>query len=183
MGGGAAGELRSLLLRALDAAADAHLRRGAPELAAEAEITLASEPFREAAYRRLMAVHVSAGGRGEALRAYERCRRVLAEALGVAPTAKIEAAYIDLLGEEPDAGVHGSVPACRVPLPPPPPRLSSRLVGRDVWRDEVDARAWSLVHRGQPAPPAGPARWHRTKRWTSGPRPTPWSPPTGDWPA
>lgn len=72
-------ELRNLLLRALDAVGDAHLGRGRPELAVEAaEAAVAAEPFREAAYRRLMTAHVAAGSRGEALRAYERCRRALA---------------------------------------------------------------------------------------------------------
>ncbi|MDQ1355835.1 MAG: Bacterial transcriptional activator domain, partial [Acidimicrobiaceae bacterium] len=34
----------------------------------------------------------------EALRAYERCRRMLADDLGVAPAAQTQALYIELLG-------------------------------------------------------------------------------------
>jgi hypothetical protein len=43
------------------------------------------EPFRDSAHRRLLTAHAAAGDRGEALRAYDRYRRVLAEELGVGP--------------------------------------------------------------------------------------------------
>lgn len=58
-----------------------------------AEDALAIEPFRETTYQPLMRVHAGAGNRAEALRAYQRCRDVLAEELGVPPSAETEAAY------------------------------------------------------------------------------------------
>ena len=79
-----------------------------------------------------MQAHAGAGNRGEALRAYERCRLVLAEELGVRPSPATDAAYVALLGDEPTA------PA---PVPAPPvsntlPFPLTRLVGRD---DELAA--------------------------------------------
>ena len=45
----------------------------------------------ESGYRRLMRLHQSAGDRAEALRVYERCRRLLADELGTTPAAETEA--------------------------------------------------------------------------------------------
>jgi YVTN family beta-propeller protein len=84
--------------RALSALADAHLRLGNPSEAAKwAEQTVALAPFRETGYRRLMEAHAAAGNRAEALRVYERCRRLLAEELGAYPSPEIESIYRDLL--------------------------------------------------------------------------------------
>ena len=52
-----------------------------------------------------MAAHAAAGNRGEALLAYQRLRRVLADELGVDPDAETEAAYLQLLGPAPPARV------------------------------------------------------------------------------
>ncbi len=125
-------ELREVHLRALETASDAAAGGGdwASALRA-AEEAVSVEPFRESAHLRLMKAHAGAGNRGEALRAYERCRRALAEQLGVGPSAATDAAYVALLGEEP-----GPPPA---PIAPPPsnlPYLLTRLVGRD---DELAA--------------------------------------------
>ena len=121
-------ELREMHLRALELEADgaAALADWSGAIRAVEEV-VALEPFRESAHLRLMQAHAGAGNRGEALRAYERCRRLLAEQLGVSPSPSTEAAYLALLGDEP-------------PEPPPPeapPPLSNlplqltRLVGRD----------------------------------------------------
>jgi pentatricopeptide repeat protein len=56
------------------------------------------EPFRETGYRLLMRAHTEAGNPAEALRVYERCRRVLADELGTSPSPQTEAVYLDLLG-------------------------------------------------------------------------------------
>ena len=121
-------ELRDLFLRALEVESDA-AAAAADWLSAvrAAEEAVSVEPFRESAHLRLMQAHAGAGNRGEALRAYERCRRVLAEQLGVNPSPATEAAYLALLGEEPE------------PSPEPPdsrpdtnlPFALTRLVGRD----------------------------------------------------
>ncbi len=78
-----------------------------------------------------MGAHPPGTGRGPALRAYERCRRTLAEELRVSPSEKTEAAYLALLEEETGApgtvlnpAQHGhgtrSVPAREPPGPPSP---------------------------------------------------------------
>src|SRR5690348_9086140 len=70
------GELRQVLVRALDVLAEVHAENREPALALRvAEQAVALEPFRESGYRRLMRLHLRAGDRAEALRVYERCRR------------------------------------------------------------------------------------------------------------
>jgi DNA-binding SARP family transcriptional activator len=80
-------ELGDVRVRALTTLADASLRSGDARAAAGfAEQILALEPFRETGYRRLMEAHAAGGNRAEALRVYERCRRLLAEELGGCPS-------------------------------------------------------------------------------------------------
>jgi DNA-binding SARP family transcriptional activator len=68
---------------------------------AAAEEATQRAPLHEAAHRALMAAHDAAGNRAEALRAYQRARRLLADELGVDPSAETEAAYLSLLGPAP----------------------------------------------------------------------------------
>lgn len=85
--------LRQLLVRALDVLAEVHAWNREPAMALRvAEQAVALEPFRESGYRRLMELHHRAGDRAQALRVYERCRRLLAEELGAAPSPETEAA-------------------------------------------------------------------------------------------
>jgi DNA-binding SARP family transcriptional activator len=44
-----------------------------------------------------MRAHAAVGNRAEALRVYERCRCLLSEELGVAPSSQTEAVYLDIL--------------------------------------------------------------------------------------
>jgi YVTN family beta-propeller protein len=91
-------ELADVRGRALSCLVDTCLRSGdASEAAKWAEQTIALEPFRETGYRRLMQAHAAAGNRAEALRVYERCRRLLAEELGAYPSPETESIYRELL--------------------------------------------------------------------------------------
>jgi SARP family transcriptional regulator, regulator of embCAB operon len=91
-------ELRDMLVRALDCLSEIYSRNGENSLAARrAEQALILEPFRETSYQRLMQAHAAAGNKAEALRVYERCRRLLAEELGVSPSSQTEAVYLDVL--------------------------------------------------------------------------------------
>lgn len=84
--------LRQLLFRSLDVLAEVHSWNREPALALlVAEQAVALEPFRESGYRRLMELHHRAGDRAQALRVYERCRRLLADELGAAPAPETEA--------------------------------------------------------------------------------------------
>lgn len=91
-------ELHHILLRALDCLIAVFLWNGEYALAERAaEETISLAPFRETGYQRLMRVHAATGNRAEALRAYERCRKLLAEHLGVDPSPSTEAVYLEVL--------------------------------------------------------------------------------------
>lgn len=135
-------ELRSVHLRGLEALAAAAAAGGdwATSVAA-AEEAVALEPFRERLWVRLMGSHAAGGNRAEALRCYERCRRLLLEELGVSPSPATEAAYLDLLVEDepprpdpaPTAAVTQPLASAGSGLPPP---LTS-FVGREDDLAEV----------------------------------------------
>jgi predicted ATPase/DNA-binding SARP family transcriptional activator/Tfp pilus assembly protein PilF len=133
-------ELRRLRVEALEVLADAALATG--EYAASlpaADEAAALEPLRESAYVRVMRAHAAAGNRGAALRAYERCRTVLLEELGVSPSPATEAAYLALLQEGTDqspTAVPGPAPA---PWAPSLPAGISSFVGRSQEVAEVSA--------------------------------------------
>jgi DNA-binding SARP family transcriptional activator len=83
--------LAASLIRALDCRVEA--------LAANSEIVLALahareavrlEPYRESGYRRLMRMLAANGDRADAVRAYQKCRELLMNDLGVAPSAETE---------------------------------------------------------------------------------------------
>ena len=90
--------LAELLARALDCYGAISLESGQAELAAQiAEEAISREPFRESGYQRLMRAHERLGNRAEAVRAYHRCRELLAEELGVSPSPETEALYVSIL--------------------------------------------------------------------------------------
>jgi DNA-binding SARP family transcriptional activator/pimeloyl-ACP methyl ester carboxylesterase len=95
-------ELVDTLYRALSCLAEASLRTGDPSEAGKAaEEAISLEPYRESGYRRLMEAHAAAGNRAEALRVYERCRKLLAEELGAYPSPETESFYRELLAASP----------------------------------------------------------------------------------
>jgi YVTN family beta-propeller protein len=92
------GELDEVRSDALLCLGDVSLRAGRPaEAVKHAEEAVALEPFRESGYRRLMEAHAAGGNRAEALRVYERCRRLLADELGAYPSPETESIYRELL--------------------------------------------------------------------------------------
>lgn len=92
-------ELAQDRLRALELWTRADLAAGNLDGAKRAaEEALALDPYRESSFRLLMEAHDAAGSRGEALRTYERCRRMLGEELGVAPADQTQRLYLQLLG-------------------------------------------------------------------------------------
>jgi YVTN family beta-propeller protein len=91
-------DLRELLVRALECLRDASVDAGDfAEAVRYGEEVTELEPFREGGYRQLMHAHKLAGDSAEALRVYERCRRLLADELGAYPSAETESIYRDLL--------------------------------------------------------------------------------------
>lgn len=84
-------EITRLRRRALCLAARIDTELGAVEDAVElAAGAVLLDPFDEASQRTLIAAHLRAGDRSGALRAYEACRRLLSEELGVAPSSETE---------------------------------------------------------------------------------------------
>ena len=107
-------ELADVLVRALLAGSEAHERAGdhARAMAAAAD-AVAAAPFVEAAYLRLVDAHTASGNRAAALRADERCRRLLADELGTRPSPELEARYFALLEDAGSAGPAGAHATCR----------------------------------------------------------------------
>jgi peptide/nickel transport system substrate-binding protein len=133
-------ELADILRRALSCLAGASLRSGdAAEAANWAEETIALEPYRETGYRQLMAAHAAAGNRAEALRVYDRCRRLLATELGAYPSPETESIYRELLeapSHEPGAAAAPETAAVAV-LEREPLRVKSpaqTAAPRYLWR-------------------------------------------------
>jgi YVTN family beta-propeller protein len=120
-------ELADVLRRALACLSDACLRSGDEAEAAKwAEEMVAVEPFREVGYRRLMEAHAAAGNRAEALRVYERCRRLLAEELGAYPSPETEASYRQLLEAPPTEARARALKTAVVSTPESEPASAAR---------------------------------------------------------
>lgn len=93
--------LRQMRLHALDRLSASLLATGRVALAIDAACTsIAGEPLRESAHRALIAAHLVAGNRAEAVRQYERCERILADELGMAPSPQLRV----LVGESSGTG-------------------------------------------------------------------------------
>jgi DNA-binding SARP family transcriptional activator len=91
-------ELLDVLVRAHECLSEIFVWSGEPVTATRhAKLAIELEPFRETAHQRLMRAHAAAGNRADALRAYERCRCLLAEELGVSPSPQTEAVYLEIL--------------------------------------------------------------------------------------
>jgi ABC-type transport system substrate-binding protein/DNA-binding SARP family transcriptional activator len=117
-------ELADCRSRAVTALADACLRSGAGgEAASWAQQAIGLEPFRETGYRLLMEAHAADGNRAEALRVYERCRRLLADELGAYPSPETESVYQRLLQAPPAPKRPFPEPLLQAPSAPdrPPP--------------------------------------------------------------
>lgn len=90
--------LHDIAVRSMDLLVRVYLERREHTLAiAVGRDLVALEPYREAGHRHLMRAHFAAGDRAEAVRTYARLRDLLAEELGVEPSAETEALYLTVL--------------------------------------------------------------------------------------
>lgn len=90
--------LREVRLRALSVRAEAALAAGNHgDAAADAELLIDLDPFRETSYVTLMRAQAAAGNRALALATYERLRTTLADELGADPSEASHAVHLDLL--------------------------------------------------------------------------------------
>jgi DNA-binding SARP family transcriptional activator len=119
---------------------------------------IAAEPLRESAHRCLMAAHASGGNRGEALLAYQRLRRLLAEQLGVDPSPESEAAYLDLLGSATasEADAVAATDRMRRPDVPFVDRHDEMALGLEMWKRVREGRRHLVYLTGE----AGTGKTH-----------------------
>jgi WD40 repeat protein/DNA-binding SARP family transcriptional activator len=104
-------EQSSLLLHALEVLAETRLMLGEHgHAAAAAEHAIALDPFRESGHRFLIRALADGGNGGAALRAYEACRGLLAEELGVEPSPDTQALHLAILRAAPPAVPPGPLP-------------------------------------------------------------------------
>jgi SARP family transcriptional regulator, regulator of embCAB operon len=90
--------LEEARIHALECTVTAELARGYAALAErQAEQLVALAPLRETGHRLLMQALVAGGNRGQAVIAYDRCRRLLREQVGIAPSAELEQLYRQLM--------------------------------------------------------------------------------------
>jgi DNA-binding SARP family transcriptional activator len=101
--------LRAALARALQCLTIISAHNDEPELAVQyANELIELEPFRETAYQQLMRLHAGSGNRAEALRVFARCRELLRDELGTAPSAQTEAVFLEILRSGTTAPQDGS---------------------------------------------------------------------------
>lgn len=82
---------RQLRLHALESLCAAFLDAGAHGLAVEAGLAcVAADPLRESAHRALIKVHIAEGNPAEAVRQYRLYQRLVAEELGLRPSAELQ---------------------------------------------------------------------------------------------
>ncbi|MGH2967271.1 MAG: AfsR/SARP family transcriptional regulator [Solirubrobacterales bacterium] len=92
------GRLDDVRLRALECLAEIWIERGDPALGArDAAEAIRIDPYRESAHRLLIRAHLATGDHGAAARAYEACKRLLHDELGVAPSEATEALVASVL--------------------------------------------------------------------------------------
>jgi DNA-binding SARP family transcriptional activator len=82
---------RQLRLHALESLCERLTAAGRFGPAAEAGLAaVAGEPLRESAHRKLIQLYLAEGNRGEAIRQYGVCRRLLRDRLGLAPSGQTQ---------------------------------------------------------------------------------------------
>ncbi len=143
---GEATRLRELRLRALEARVDADLATGRhQDVVGELGRLTAQHPLREGLWRRLMVALYRCGRQGEALEAYDRARRTLAEELGVDPSPSLRELHGRILQQSPelDGAAAWATTHAEVGLRPPAAR-SVAVLPFDVFGETDDAAYLAL---------------------------------------
>jgi predicted ATPase len=119
-------ELRGLHVRALDALAASSL--GSPGAIDAAAESIETDPYRESSHTLLMRAHAAVGNTAEALLAYERCRALLADELGIDPSPDTQALHLALLQADDAAAIERLAGDRAVTLP----RTTTSFLGREA---------------------------------------------------
>ena len=146
----AARRLDELRLALLEDRVDADLATGqATELVGEIETLLRDEPFRERVWGQLILALYRSGRQRDALEAYQRARRLLADELGIEPGPDLRRLEAAVLAQDPSLDVLRSVPvATPSGLPAALAAMGPAFLGRETelgwlreaWADAVDGR-------------------------------------------
>jgi WD40 repeat protein/DNA-binding SARP family transcriptional activator/class 3 adenylate cyclase len=142
--------LEELRLRLVEDRVDADLAAGrSADLVGEIETLLRDEPFRERLWAQLIVALYRAGRQRDALEAYQRARRLLADELGIEPgpdLRRLEAAVLaqdpslDVLRQRP-AATAGGLPAALTAVGPAFLGRETELGWlRDTWASAVEGR-------------------------------------------
>jgi DNA-binding SARP family transcriptional activator len=102
---GAAGRLEELRLSTTEDLFDARLGQGDTSVAADVERLVAAQPLRERAWAILMRSLYAAGRQSDALRAFQRARKVLADELGLPPGPELRALEASILRQDAELAV------------------------------------------------------------------------------
>ena len=125
-----------MALRALELVAEAAGALGDHHRAvAAARRAVAAHPLDERSHRALIRALHRAGDRAGVVQAYEQCRAVLAEQLGVDPGPETVRAYLAALGEQGRESAAG--------CPPSPRRSSAGPTSWPGWPRRSASPAWS----------------------------------------
>jgi predicted ATPase/DNA-binding SARP family transcriptional activator len=125
--------LRLYAIDALGQLAAAYSQRRNQEAALQtARRQLALDPWHEGAYRLLMRLLAQRGQRTAALAEYERCRRILAEELGIEPSQETITLYEEIRREAADTVQREVVAAAVAPTGPLIPAPLTELIGREA---------------------------------------------------
>lgn len=109
------------------AAQRAHLAHKLAEAMEATRRILALEPWQEEAHQLLMRLLAAAGQRSAALAHYESCRHILADELGVEPSAATVALYDEIRNETFSAKAGGDEAASHLTVPIPQPVAAAAL--------------------------------------------------------
>jgi DNA-binding SARP family transcriptional activator/class 3 adenylate cyclase/WD40 repeat protein/energy-coupling factor transporter ATP-binding protein EcfA2 len=146
----AAHRLTELRLALIEDLVDADLADGrSSDLVVEIETLLRNEPFHERLWAQLMLALYRAGRQRDALDAYQRARRLLADELGIEPGPDLRRLEAAVLAQDPSLDVLRRVPAAKPGgLPVALSAVGAALVGRQTelewlrgaWANAVDGR-------------------------------------------
>ena len=146
--------LRQLALSVLGQLADTLLAQGdyATGIKAARQL-LGIEPWYEAGHRQLMKLLAADGQRSAALAQYETCKRLLAEELGIEPTAKTEALRTAIVQGEPWSTPEEPPAVPALQSMPTVPRLFGRTVEMDkligLWNRSVSGHGHFAIVSGE----------------------------------
>jgi DNA-binding SARP family transcriptional activator/ABC-type transport system substrate-binding protein len=148
------GRLEDLRLGALEQRLEADLAVGRhAEVVGELESLVARHPFREVLWGQLMLALYRSGRQGEALLAFDRARRTLAEELGVDPSTRLKQLQLQVLQQDPSLEIRTESTAA-APVAASARAPSALSTGRSAAPSSESASAPRPLVAELPTPPS-----------------------------